>query len=101
MNRLPLALMALCVCFAYGEAATLRPNTTLRASTVRLSDLFDGIEGKADRVLGPGPGPGGASSSRRSNSARSLVSSEWIGTLPRRQTARCWSALDGRCGGMM
>jgi flagella basal body P-ring formation protein FlgA len=73
MNRLPLALMALCVCFAYGEAATLRPNTTLRASTVRLSDLFDGIEGKADRVLGPGPGPGG----------RIVVEAQQLGAIAR------------------
>jgi flagella basal body P-ring formation protein FlgA len=59
MKRLPLALMALCAGLAHGEAATLRPNTTLHASTVRLSDLFDGVDGKADRVLGPGPGAGG------------------------------------------
>jgi flagella basal body P-ring formation protein FlgA len=59
MKRLPLALMAFCLGVTCGEAATLRPNTTLRVSTVRLSDLFDGIESKADRVLGPGPGPGG------------------------------------------
>jgi len=59
MNRLPLALMALCIGLAHGEAATLRTNTTLHVSVVRLSDLFDGIDGKTDRVLGPGPGPGG------------------------------------------
>lgn len=59
MSRLPLALMALCIGLARGEAATLRTNTTLHVSTVRLSDLFDGIDDKADRVLGPGPGPGG------------------------------------------
>ena len=59
MTRLPLALMALCIGLAHSEAATLRTNTTLHSSTVRLSDLFDGIDGKTDRVLGPGPGPGG------------------------------------------
>src|SRR5690349_14875978 len=59
MNGLPLALMALCIGLAHGEAATLRTYTTLHVSTVRLSDLFDGIDTKADRVLGPGPGPGG------------------------------------------
>jgi flagella basal body P-ring formation protein FlgA len=59
MKRLPVALMLLCVWVAHGKAATLRPNTTLRASTVRLSDLFDGLDSNADRVLGPGPGPGG------------------------------------------
>jgi len=59
MKRLPIAVVALCAGLAHGEAATLRPNTTLHASTVRLSDLFDGVDAKADRVLGPGPGPGG------------------------------------------
>jgi flagella basal body P-ring formation protein FlgA len=59
MNRVPLALLALSIGLAHGEAATLRMNTTLHASTVRLSDLFDGVDSKADRVLGPGPGPGG------------------------------------------
>jgi len=59
MCRLSFALIALCAGFAYGEAATLRPNTTLHAPTVRLSDLFDGVDSKADRILGPGPGPGG------------------------------------------
>ena len=41
------------------DAATLRTMTTLHASTVRLSDLFDNAGGKADLVLGPGPGAGG------------------------------------------
>src|SRR5689334_24493577 len=59
MCRLPFALIALCAGFAYGEAASLRPNTTLHAPTVRLSDLFDGVDSKADRILGPGPGAGG------------------------------------------
>jgi flagellar basal body P-ring formation protein FlgA len=59
MNRLPLVLMALCIGLTHAEAATLRTNTTLHASTVRLSDLFEGVDDKADRVLGPAPGPGG------------------------------------------
>jgi flagellar basal body P-ring formation protein FlgA len=59
MNRLPVVLMAMCVGLASSQAATRRTNTTLRGSTVRLSDLFDGVDSKADRVLGPGPGPGG------------------------------------------
>ena len=33
--------------------------TTLHASVVRLSDLFDDAGANADRVLGPGPGAGG------------------------------------------
>ena len=33
--------------------------TTLHASVVRLSDLFDEAGANADRVLGPGPGAGG------------------------------------------
>jgi flagella basal body P-ring formation protein FlgA len=40
------------------EAATLRTVTTLHASTVRLSDLFDNAGEKADLVLGPGPAAG-------------------------------------------
>lgn len=40
------------------HAATLRPMTILHASTVRLSDLFDGAGHDAGRVLGPGPAPG-------------------------------------------
>jgi len=38
--------------------ATLRPMTTLSASVVRLSDLFDSAGTQADLVLGPGPAPG-------------------------------------------
>lgn len=41
------------------HAATLRPFGTLAGGVVRVSDLFDGAGGIADRVLGPGPGPGG------------------------------------------
>ncbi len=43
---------------ANAQAATLKPITTLHASLVRLSDLFDGAGRNADRVLGPGPAPG-------------------------------------------
>jgi flagella basal body P-ring formation protein FlgA len=57
---LPLALLALCLGSAHAEAAaTLRTMTTLHASVVRLSDLFDEAGTNADRVLGPGPGAGG------------------------------------------
>ncbi len=60
MTRLPLALLALCLGSAHAEAAaTLRTMTTLHASVVRLSDLFDEAGANADRVLGPGPGAGG------------------------------------------
>src|SRR5579872_4563359 len=40
------------------DAATLRTMTSLHASTVRLSDLFDNAGDKAGIVLGPGPGAG-------------------------------------------
>ena len=40
------------------EAATLRTATTLHASTVRLSDLFNNAGERADIVLGPGPAAG-------------------------------------------
>jgi flagellar basal body P-ring formation protein FlgA len=60
MTRLPLALLAFCLASAHAEAAaTLRTMTTLHASVVRLSDLFDDAGANADRVLGPGPGAGG------------------------------------------
>jgi flagella basal body P-ring formation protein FlgA len=60
MPRLPLALLAFCLASAHAEAAaTLRTMTTLHASVVRLSDLFDDAGANADRVLGPGPGAGG------------------------------------------
>lgn len=40
------------------HAATLKPLSTLHASTVKLSDLFADAGRNADRVLGPGPAPG-------------------------------------------
>jgi flagella basal body P-ring formation protein FlgA len=52
-------VLAICIGAANAEAATLRSTTTLHASVVRLSDLFDGAGANADRVLGPGPGAGG------------------------------------------
>jgi flagella basal body P-ring formation protein FlgA len=57
--KLPLAALAICLSAANTDAATLRSMTTLHASTVRLSDLFDDAGTNADRVLGPGPGAGG------------------------------------------
>jgi flagella basal body P-ring formation protein FlgA len=60
MTRLPLAVLAICLGSVHAEAAaTLRNMTTLHASVVRLSDLFDDAGANADRVLGPGPGAGG------------------------------------------
>jgi flagella basal body P-ring formation protein FlgA len=59
MTRLSLAVLALCLGGAHAQAATLRAMTTLHASVVRLSDLFDDAGANADRVLGPGPGAGG------------------------------------------
>src|SRR3954451_18194883 len=58
-NKLACATFVLCVGSANAEAATLRSMTTLHASVVRLSDLFDDAGPNADRVLGPGPGAGG------------------------------------------
>ncbi len=40
------------------EAATLRPQITLDAPLVRLSDLFDDVSPATDRTLGPAPQPG-------------------------------------------
>ncbi len=57
--KLPLLALALCLGNSNGQAAALRSMTTLHASTVRLSDLFDDAGRNADRVLGPGPGAGG------------------------------------------
>jgi flagella basal body P-ring formation protein FlgA len=59
--RYTLSLTALAICLgaANADAATLRSMTTLHASVVRLSDLFDDIGDGADKVLGPGPGAGG------------------------------------------
>ena len=55
MRILPLALLAV---FAVpATAATLRGGTTLSDSSVKLSDLFDGVQN--DRAIGPGPEPGG------------------------------------------
>jgi flagellar basal body P-ring formation protein FlgA len=58
-SNLPLAALAICLCAADAQAATLRTMTTLHAAVVRLSDLFDEAGANADRVLGPGPGAGG------------------------------------------
>jgi flagellar basal body P-ring formation protein FlgA len=57
--NLPFAALAICLGAANADAATLRNVTTLHASVVRLSDLFDDAGAGADRVLGPGPGAGG------------------------------------------
>lgn len=40
-------------------AVLLRPMTELRASAIRLSDLFDGLGSTPDRLLGAAPAPGG------------------------------------------
>ncbi len=56
---LPLFILTLCIASAQAEPATLRNTTTLHASVVRLSDLFDNVGASADRVLGPGPSAGG------------------------------------------
>jgi flagella basal body P-ring formation protein FlgA len=48
-----LAVLAPVLC----QGATLRGNTTLSSSQVRLSDLFDGLA--SDRAIGPGPEAGG------------------------------------------
>ena len=55
---LPAALAAGLLTAVPAAAATLRSVTTLEASMVRLSDLFDDAGPRADRVLGPGPAPG-------------------------------------------
>ncbi len=39
-------------------AATLRPFAAVKASVVRLSDLWDGLDEATDRALGPAPLPG-------------------------------------------
>jgi len=59
MHRFPLAVLAMCLGGTAVDAATLRSVTTLHASVVRLSDLFDDAGANANRVLGPGPGAGG------------------------------------------
>ena len=58
MNPFLPALVASLITAIPAAAATLRNATTLDAAVVRLSDLFDGIGPRADRVLGPGPAPG-------------------------------------------
>jgi flagella basal body P-ring formation protein FlgA len=52
------ALAAGLLLAAPAAAATLRAETTLDSSVVRLSDLFDDAGQRAGRVLGPGPAPG-------------------------------------------
>jgi flagella basal body P-ring formation protein FlgA len=52
------ALAAGLLLAAPAAAATLRAETTLDSSVVRLSDLFDDAGQRAERVLGPGPAPG-------------------------------------------
>ena len=59
MIRLPFAVLAICLVGTTAQSATLRTVTTLRAPTVRLSDLFEDAGANANRVLGPGPGAGG------------------------------------------
>lgn len=55
MRLLPLAVLLV---FAVpATAATLRGGTSLSSPSVRLSDLFDGVDN--DRAIGPGPEPGG------------------------------------------
>ncbi|WP_438383686.1 flagellar basal body P-ring formation chaperone FlgA [Asaia sp. BMEF1] len=59
-------ILSLCgaLCFAASagnaRAATLRHATTIASDTVRLSDIFAGLEPGQDRILGPSPAPGGA-----------------------------------------
>jgi flagella basal body P-ring formation protein FlgA len=55
MRHLPLAVL---LAFAVpATAATLRGGTSLSSPSVRLSDLWDGVDN--DRAIGPGPEPGG------------------------------------------
>lgn len=55
MRFFPLAVMLV---FAVpATAATLRGGTSLSSPSVRLSDLWDGVDN--DRAIGPGPEPGG------------------------------------------
>ena len=53
--KLATAVLTTCLALPAG-AATLRPYTTLSSGVVKLSDLFEGADG---RPLGPGPAPGG------------------------------------------
>ena len=57
--RKPILLLLLSALPMQAQGATLRPATSLAASQVRLSDLFDDLGPGADRVLGPAPAPGG------------------------------------------
>ncbi len=57
--RVPAVLIVVAVLLPAAHAAALRPFTELHAAAVRLSDLFDGLGGIADPVLGPAPVPGG------------------------------------------
>lgn len=59
MRSLPLCLLMLTAAAAPAGGATLRPMTSLSASVVRLSDLFDDAGPGAARVLGPAPQAGG------------------------------------------
>lgn len=56
MRLLPLLLILAPIA---APAATLRPQTTLTQSVVRLSDLFDDAGADAQRIIGPAPAPGG------------------------------------------
>ena len=56
---LPLLLLLAAAPVQATELARLRPEVTLDAGVVRLSDLFDAAGPQADRVLGPAPAPGG------------------------------------------
>lgn len=60
MRRLAFALIGLSItCHSVsGYAATLRNASMISSGTVRLSDIFSGLEPGQDRVLGPGPVPG-------------------------------------------
>jgi flagella basal body P-ring formation protein FlgA len=58
MNPFLPALAAALITAIPAAAASLRNATTLDASVVRLSDLFDDAGPRADRVLGLGPAPG-------------------------------------------
>ncbi len=40
------------------SAVSLKPASVITDSSIKLGDLFDGLDNKADRVLGPAPRPG-------------------------------------------
>jgi len=56
------ALLSLSVGIAWGTkaatAATLKPVSIIEGEVLRASDIFDGISGHADRVIGAAPQPG-------------------------------------------